>query len=97
MTTIIMEMALARLAFPPVSLRYSLKMSTGRVRKSPPARMPGVPKSARAVINTISAPAAIEGMTTGMVTVSRRRSLPEPRFSAHSSTERSMEPMAPDT
>ena len=39
----------------------------------------------------------MEGMTTGTVTVSMRRSFPEPRFSAHSSTERSMDPMAPET
>ena len=38
-----------------------------------------------------------EGMTTGTVIVRSLRSLPEPRFSAHSSTERSIDPMAPET
>ena len=56
----------------------------------------GVPKSARLVINTMMAPAAMEGMITGMVTVNSRRSLLLPRFSAASSRLESMLPMAPE-
>ena len=56
----------------------------------------GVPKSARALMNTTRAPAVMEGVTTGMVTVKNRRSLPLPRFSAHSSRELSMLSMAPE-
>ena len=37
------------------------------------------------------------GKYPGIRTLIMRRSFPEPRFSAHSSTERSMEPIAPET
>ena len=56
----------------------------------------GVPKSARLVINTIMAPAAMDGSTTGRVMVHSLRSLLLPRFSAASSRLESMLPMAPD-
>ena len=56
----------------------------------------GVPKSARLVMNTMMAPAAMEGMITGMVTVNSLLSLLLPRFSAASSRLESMLPMAPE-
>ena len=47
-------------------------------------------------MNTTRAPAVIDGVTTGIVTVRKRRSLSLPRFSAHSSSELSMLSMAPE-
>ena len=56
----------------------------------------GVPKSARAVMNTMTQPARMEGRITGRVMVQIRFSLLIPRFSAASSREESMEFMAPE-
>ena len=66
------------------------------MRKSCPPSSIGVPKSASALMKTTSAPAVIDGVTTGIVTVKKRRSLPLPRFSAHSSSELSMLSIAPE-
>ncbi|OPZ68966.1 MAG: hypothetical protein BWY81_00628 [Firmicutes bacterium ADurb.Bin467] len=48
-------------------------------------------------MNTMTMPARIEGSTTGSVTVNTRLSFEAPRFSPASSSELSIEPIAPDT